>query len=368
MASKGIGVFASNALSFMDHLVPLCQIMEIPIFCTNRWIYELIQLHYPQMPQTPQMPLFFNEAPDYSLDPFLREYDVLFYVDMYRRHNGTFQFVDHLYKGPARSVCGLHGNSDKKRNLYWIEKFADEDISLIYGQHMLDFLDEKGVLERLKKGIITGNYRYEYYLQHQEFFDAQCRHLFFPENGKKTILYAPTWIHPNRKWAWRDDYTSFLAVHSYILDNIPEGFQVLVKLHPLFVYIFPEDAERVIEKYKGRDNISFINDFPLIYPLLKKVDCYLGDYSSIGYDFLLFDRPLFFLNAKERDPSLDKGVYLYNCGRAILPYEFPKLYEIISQTLQEDIYSERRKKTYSYAYGKRKDLRELKREIEEAYR
>lgn len=362
MASKGVGVFAGNALSFMDHLVPLCQIMEIPLFCTNPWIHQLIQLHYPEMP------LFFDEAPHLSLDPFLKDYDTLFYVDIYRRHNGSFQFVDHLYKGPARSVCGLHGNSDKKRNLYWIERFADEDVSLIYGQHMLDFLDEKGVLERLKKTVITGNYRHEYYLQHQEFFDVQAGHLFFPENGKKTILYAPTWIHPNRKWSWREDYTNFLTVHSYVLDNIPEEFQVLVKLHPFFVTTFPDDAREVIEKYKERENVSFINDFPLIYPLLKKVDCYLGDYSSIGYDFLLFDRPLFFLNEKQRDPATDKGVHLYHCGRGILPHEFPKLFEIISQSLKEDSYSEQRKKTYSYAYGGKKDLKVLKREIEDACR
>ena len=127
---KGIGINSNATTTFIDHLVPLCQIMEIPLLCTTPWIHELIQLHYPSMP------LILDEGVDYSLDHVLEGYEVLFYVDHCRKHDGSFQCGEHFYKGKLRSVCGLHGNSDKKRNLYWIERFVDEDISLVYGQHM----------------------------------------------------------------------------------------------------------------------------------------------------------------------------------------------------------------------------------------
>ncbi len=200
---KGIGVITSYTVALIDHIVPLCQIMDVPLLCTNPWIHQLVQLHYPEMP------LILDEGEDYTLDHVLKDYEVLFYVDHARKHNGAFQFVEHSFQGPARSVCSLHGNSDKKRNLYWMEKFIDEDVTVIYGKHMLDFLEEKGVLERLKHCVVSGNYRREYYLERKEFFDAQAKHLFFPDSGKKTIFYAPTWTHPSKNWAWRVDYYIF---------------------------------------------------------------------------------------------------------------------------------------------------------------
>ncbi len=43
-------------------------------------------------------------------------------------------------------------------------------------------------------------------------------------------------------------------------------------------------------------NVVLIEDFPLVYPLLAATDIYLGDVSSIGYDFLMFNRPMFLSN------------------------------------------------------------------------
>ena len=38
--------------------------------------------------------------------------------------------------------------------------------------------------------------------------------------------------------------------------------------------------------------------------LLDQVDAYLGDRSSIGYDFLTFERPLLFYQGKEKEGPL----------------------------------------------------------------
>jgi hypothetical protein len=359
---KGIGINTNSTITFIDHLVPLCQIMGIPLMSTSPWIYELIQLYYPEMP------LIYDEGEDHSLNQVLEGYEVLFYVDHYRKHDGSFQFGEHFYQGPARSVCGLHGNSDKKRNLYWIERFTDEDVSLVYGQHMLDFLEEKNVLHRLKNCIVTGNYRREYYHQHKEFFDRQMKHFLFPKNGKKTLLYAPTWTHPCKKWAWRADYSNFFEEYPFILDEIPQDFQVLVKLHPLLVHIYPDRVEEIKARYEGREEISFISELPLIYPLLEGVDCYLGDYSSVGYDFLSFNRPLFFLESAGRRPQTDKGVYLHQCGVQISRKDLSQFYSIIRKKLDKDPFSEIRMETDRYAFGERKSLSTLRKEIEEATR
>jgi CDP-glycerol glycerophosphotransferase (TagB/SpsB family) len=236
---------------------------------------------------------------------------------------------------------------------------------LVYGQHMVDFLDEKGVLDRLKSLVITGNYRLEYYLENKASFDRQAS-LFFPNNGKKTILYAPTWAHPSKKWEWRADFSNFFDVYPYLFDHIPDSFQLLVKLHPFLVHLQTQKVEEILERYSNHPQITFIHDFPPIYPLLQKADCYLGDYSSIGYDFLAFDRPLFFLTNGKRDPLYDKGVYLQQCGIAIPPQNLDSVYKIIEENLNSNEFSNLRRETYHYAFGPRKKMETLKHEIEKA--
>jgi hypothetical protein len=358
---KGIGVYPGPFVHNTDHLVPLCQMMGIPILCTDPWVKEMVELFYPPME------VLLDEAPDYILDGALSAYDTLFYIDHFRKHSGCFQFYQYFYKGNgARSVCSLHGNSDKKRNLHWIEKFCDEDVTLVYGQHMLDFLDEKGCVERLNKYVLSGNYRYEFYLEHEKFFDEKIEKFVFLDNNKKTILYAPTWTAPHRGNMWRVDYSSFFDVYSKILKALPNDFQMIVKLHPNMLEHYQDEVDAIKESFANQDNVIFIEQMPLIYPLLKKVDAYLGDYSSIGYDFLTFNRPLFFITDGLRDPNQDKGVYLYHCGRCIGPDEYDKLYQIIGHHLESDPFFEKRREIYRYAFGEKKERSRLKTQLEEA--
>src|SRR5438105_1920604 len=58
----------------------------------------------------------------------------------------------------------------------------------------------------------------------------------------------------------------------------------------------PDHYYKVMPEKTSKHNLLFITDFPLIYPLLAKTDIYLGDVSSIGYDFLFFQKPMFFFN------------------------------------------------------------------------
>ena len=78
--------------------------------------------------------------------------------------------------------------------------------------------------------------------------------------------------------------------------------------------------------------------------------------SSIGYDFLAFDRPLFFLNQNARDPLTDPGLYLFRCGIEIKKKTIDKIYKSIDDFFQFELrpFSEVRKDVYSYAFGHRK--------------
>lgn len=352
---RGIGIHSGRPITMIDHLVPLCHLLEIPYLCTDPWVQTTIELFYP--PLNVQI----AQPEDHSLQKELEPYDYFLYQYLYRLPHGAFLFADnYFFRGDRRSICCLHGNSDKKRTLYWIERYADEDIVLFYGQYFLDYAAEKNVT--LKHPILTGNYRRAYAKQHAVHFQKKIAPFLFQRTDRKTVLYAPTWTYPSMRSDWRIDYSSFFEVHQAVLDTIPDDYQVLVKLHPYLVYLYPDEVAQVKEQYSESEQILFIDEVPLIYPLLQHVDIYLGDYSSVGYDFLAFDRPLFFMNMEGRS---DPGVSLFQCGQTLGLEDLPQLYKIMDKTDPKK-HRQARQQAYEYAFGAPKPLAHLKEEILEA--
>ncbi len=322
-------------LTFVDHLIPLCELMEIPVLVTHPIVKEQIELYYPPVE------VILAESEECVLDEALERYDLFFYVHFSRTGNQTFLFNEYFCSKKVRSVMSLHGNPDKFHDIYWIENLAAEDVLLAYGPQLVELIKSKGID---KKPIICGNYRLEYYKKHEAFFD---RTLPF-QKEKTTILYAPTWASPNQSLAYRKYYTGFLDSHRDVFENIPDDFQLVCKLHSFLYAHLSDQIYQIKEEYP---HILFLDDYPVIYPLLKQIDVYLGDYSSLGYDFLYFDRPLFFLNTHVETP-------LQSCGVRIQE----GVYETIRNNLGPN---PKRKEVYAHAFGEPKPLEQLKKEIQQ---
>lgn len=332
---KALGILPGHTQSYIDHIVPLCQIMGAPLLVTDLAIQQLVERYYPPME------IILAEPEDYNLDPYLEGYDAVYYVDFFRRGNSTFHFRDYVARRNVRSVMSLHGNPDKYWDIYWLEQLTDEDIILAYGPQLTELLRHKGIT---KQPIVSGNYRLAFYKEHASFFDSKLPF----KKEKTTLLYAPTWASEGRKTAHRDYYSSFLDAHASVFDTLARDYQLIVKLHPHLVQFMPTAVEEVMSRYP---HIYFLSDFPPIYPILEQIDLYLGDYSSIGYDFLYYDRPLFFLDTHEQTA-------LQRYGKRVTKEELPHL---ASQAYA-------RKELYDHVYGPEKDLKQLKREIADACR
>jgi hypothetical protein len=91
--------------------------------------------------------------------------------------------------------------------------------------------------------------------------------------------------------------------------------------------------------------------------------------SSIGYDFLAFNKPMFFLNKLGRDSDKDRGLYLFRCGTEVKADQFPSLYPLIEKNLSTDAqrYTSIRKEVYDYTFGPEKPFQQIKEEIIAAY-
>lgn len=345
-----IGILPSHRPSYIDHLVPLCELFQAPLLVTSSEIAHIIQLYYPQVN------VILVEPEDHCLDPFLEPYDFFFYVDLFRLATKSFSFADYYCSVKRPSLCALHGHSEKAWEIFRFERFVDEEHLLIYGPQWKNFLQEIGVWDRLNTPLMGGNYRWLYYLRHQKFFDEKWAP-FLNHVGKK-VLFAPTWTSDNKKSELREDYSTALQTLPRLVDSLPNQTHLYVKLHPHYRFLYPERVSDLEKKFAYHPQVHFLPEIPLIYPLLAKIDVYIGDYSSIGYDFLRFKRPLFFL-VPERKKRL------FSCGTVIDPNEVERVFQVEpgSGNLSAS------ESVYKNAFGvKQLSWQELERKLNHVYR
>lgn len=338
----------SSHIHFYDHLSPFAVLMDIPFLFVEEDDRDRNQRYYPGLKTE------IVDFQDFNPEFLIKNYDAVMMSDLWDRHvfKEKFAPLEAKYHKTLRHVHVPHGFSDK---VFYIRKMANEDITLIYGDNMIDLLKEEGVFENLNQYVISGNYRYTYYKKNKEYLDRIAHEdvLAGLDPKKKTILYAPTWMDLEQS-------TTFFDSSHHILDHVPEDYNLLVKLHPRLELDDTVGFYEVIGRYAKNKNIFFVTDFPLIYPLLSKADIYLGDMSSIGYDFLPFNRPMFFLN-KENKQTLDRRTFLFQCGTVIEESDFENLYRIMEKAItHDDQFHEKRRWMNEYTFGKERSFEEIR--------
>ncbi|MBS0651100.1 MAG: CDP-glycerol glycerophosphotransferase family protein [Verrucomicrobia bacterium] len=341
----------------LDHLGPLCEILGIPLIVTEEAIALAANKYYPNLD------VIFS---DYFAvaQHLITHYEIIFYSIPRVLFDEVFFFAQKLAQKKVHTIWCPHGNSDKGNNIPYMEALHREEVALMYGQQMIDFLKRKNVLDQLKSRVVTGNFRHAYYLQNKQFFDALADKEVFRRlpQSEKTILYAPTWKDNEKS-------TSFFDAATPLIEGLPENWNLIIKLHPNLILQEEFQIDSLIHRYEGHSRLLFLTEFPPVYPLLSRIDIYIGDMSSIGYDFLAFDRPMFFLNQNARDPESDLGLYLFRCGVEVLPEKYQQIYPIIQNFLQFELrdYSKIRRQVYDYAFGSEKPLETLRKEITAVY-
>lgn len=353
---RGVGLNPHNNPRLTEHLAPICVLMDIPLLLLDEKLCETTRQLYPGLKT------LFVEWDQLSPRYLIENFDVFFQSEPWNRERfyQTFRDLEKYYGKSVRNIHCPHGFSDK---LYWLAQCVFEDITFVYGDNMLDMFKELDIYHCLNAYIKTGNYRHSYYLQHKDFFDDLVEDQVWSHfsQNKPTILYAPTCNDV-------DQNSSFLDA-SPIFENLPSSYNLVVKIHPVLEETNPELLYATIGKYEKRNNIIFVKDLSLVYPLLARSDIYIGDMSSVGYDFLTFNRPMFFLNQKRRDSRTDRNAFLFRCGVEIQPEQYQNIYSIIEQNLPQDQkrYSPIRQQIYTYTFGNTLSFPDLKKSIVESY-
>lgn len=106
-------------------------------------------------------------------------------------------------------------------------------------------------------------------------------------SDRPVVMYAPTW----------SPHSSLHAMGEQIIDGLAAaGYQVLVKLHdrsydPVARASGGIDWATRLERYNGHPLVRVVRQADAT-PLLFASDALVTDHSSIGFEFLLLDRPL----------------------------------------------------------------------------
>ncbi len=281
---KPVIVIFDEAPHFLDHLAPLAIWLGIPLLVISFKDYTLVKEYYPEAE------CYFAKGKELVLTELLKKYDLILYSTFNRK-----AFEKEVGKD-IKTVFVPHGNSDKDVR----KDFQDEEMVFIYGQRMYDFLGPKNY-------ITVGNYRKKYFAKKK-----YASPLSFTLK-QKTILYAP----------------SLGSFNPEVL-RVPHYLNLVIKPHPFF----ERERRGLFTSISLKANIQVLEDYPLVYPLLEEVDVYLGDISSLGYDFLSCDKPLFFIG--------EEPLYSHRFGFRIL--------EDIYKEIEGNSDSHQKERQDGYAY------------------
>ena len=326
MKSKCAGFLYEANMIYLDHIATFCSLFSFPLICTDKGIAQLATDLYPDLLVDLRIEQDWSKI-------VVKKYNCIFTCLPYLFCDPLFFVERHVQRKRFFSIWVPHGNSDKKN----LNGLVGDKIALLYGNQMLDRLKKIGLLKKLYGSKIVGNFRSYFFQKNESFYREKLMPLLtFRDTKRKTIFYAPTWC----------DY----GIQNHlpkIIAMLSQRYNLLIKLHPnTLMQSFYLHLE---EKNSNNPYVKFIHDIPTIFPILSVVDILITGFSSIAYDFLFFQKPIFFLTRKHGP--------ICHCGYR------SSIKTLLSDLEKPDIFSDARSDLYRYAFSHEVDYSQMRREL-----
>ncbi len=338
-----------DSVNHLDHLAVIAYILDIPLVTDEELLVETMATYYPQVKA------LYIQKHAQILEFLATRYDALF-VSSANYRKDLSPLLEILFRKQLQFWYCPHGNSDKP-----MKQFGMQETTLIYGNQMEERLKQADILPTLKGYVKTGNYRLSFYQKYASFYDGLVEKEVFSHFKKRqtTLLYAPTWHD-------LESSSSLFEVGKLLLNSLPDHYNLIVKLHPWLDHHHSGIVHLLKEQYGDKPNIVILTLYPLVLPILNRTDAYLGDFSSIGYDFLFFNRPMFFFDPKTRkDKTCAESSYVHSCGQVMTEKDYPHIYDRITRGMANpSSFKAAQKRLYRYAFGEPRSFSSLKGEIQ----
>tara|TARA_R110001583_G_scaffold61505_3_gene181658 strand:- start:10978 stop:12210 length:1233 start_codon:yes stop_codon:yes gene_type:complete len=302
------GLFIDNVKFFFLYLSEKETNQDFYLLTANRDIYETLRSEYPNI-------LYYPSVKAYWI--MLRS-KVLVVDNFSWMDNCRFQLF-----WRAKIIQIWHGIGFKK--IQRSNKYFIKEINSLYRRFIMNFV---GKLPKYQAVVSTGEFFTSEFFQ-PAFLTDHFINTGYPRNdvivnsekyqngcinsdvatinrvaemrkkGIKSILYAPTFRDTGGDGI-SDGILELEALNQFALAN---DFVFVFKLHPLLNYkSISDDFERII----WYDNVKDI------YPFLPEVDGMISDYSSIYMDYILLNRPIFFLlYDREKYETKDRELHTF---------------------------------------------------------
>lgn len=313
----------------LDHLAPLCYALNCPLIVDSQLTYEKGKLFYPHVDIRLEEPIDLTSWGEKA------NMIILSTKNAGRELSASFSLLG--FEDLHFCFCP-HGQSDKGYKKRELDPFYHQDIALLYGKKMVESLKKHGVLKTIKNTVTIGNYRLWFFKQFEKEYDTLLKQTLprFQDNSRKKYLFAPTWQDG-------ENPSSFFEKTEAMIEALPKHIHLVVKIHPLLEKQFPAVVTSVSEKYRDLANVDILLHYPLIYPLLSKIDVYIGDYSSVGYDFLYFNRPMFFFaTSSQTTPLQHAGIQI--------PLKETEIFSFIRKNIDQEALEGKRRSLYKHSF------------------
>lgn len=193
-----------------------------------------------------------------------------------------------LEKKANSRVTHLIVNSEDTKQEYAQSFGIEEDRVFIYGMPRTDLFFDRKIMEEKRS---------EFYQQYPELRE------------KKLVLYAPTFRDQEK------DRPKLALDTTYLSDNLPEDYVILLRLHPFVVEAITQDDFG--KNSKGARVIS-MSSYPDVNTLLLVSDYLITDYSSVMFEYCLREKPIIFY-AYDLEQFSDHGRGFYRNYEAYVP-------------------------------------------------
>ncbi|HEY5938779.1 MAG TPA: CDP-glycerol glycerophosphotransferase family protein [Kofleriaceae bacterium] len=278
MSSDRWVAFATYS-NHVDHLIPIAALVGAPLVVPDDASAAVVRQAYP--------PIEVVIAGDGGIARLGDARVILHSIRIPR------QLVIRHDTAHKRFVCCPHGWSDKD---WWLKWMALEDVFLSYGDATTQMLQGAGTWQLVHRHVLAGDYRFRYYQRNKAAFDAAAESELAPWSlrGRQTAIYAPTWQD-------LESASSLGTVLEPLIRVLPDDWNLIVKLHPFTTTAVATQVRETLRRIPGRGAV--LADHPLVLPFLARADVYIGDRSSVGYDYLCFDRPIVLMRSASRAAS-----------------------------------------------------------------
>lgn len=186
----------------------------------------------------------------------------------------------------AKQVQVFHGVSDKRYGR--TKKVLQYDLNLLPGPKEVEEYRKMGILDQMSYEVIG-------YPKADRVFSGKLdkraemqKYELDPE--KPTVLYAPTWNDGLGN-------TSIPRFGLEVIGGAPDDINLVVKLHPNTLRYDKKHYPKLKEAAEKKANVVLIDYAPDIIPVMAMADLMIGDISSVTHEFIIFQRPLIFLDS-----------------------------------------------------------------------